>query len=63
MLYAIISIVLTVIVYRLGVMDGQKINKGKNISLIPLEKKKEIEIDRFQKGIKNILNYNTEVNN
>lgn len=63
MIYVIISIILTVIVYRLGVLDGQKTTKGEKISLIPARKKKEIEVDKFQKGIKNILNYNMEVNN
>ncbi|MBO7208364.1 MAG: hypothetical protein J6V58_01355 [Clostridia bacterium] len=63
MLYVIISIILTIIVYRLGVMDGQKRYKGEKISLIPNAKNNEIEVDKFQKGIKNILNYNTGVNN
>ena len=63
MLYVIFAIALTIIVYRLGVLDGQKTCRGEKISLMPVKKKKEIEIDKFQKGIKNILNYNTEVNN
>ena len=62
MIYIIIAIILSVVIYRIGVIDGQRLSKGEKIKFVPKKAKVDTEKEKLQNGIKNILGYGLEVN-
>ena len=59
----LLTAVLAVAIYRLGLCDGQRISKGERLKGTITVTKKEVkeEDEKIKRGIKNILDYGMEV--
>ncbi|MCK9479003.1 MAG: hypothetical protein M0R40_05820 [Firmicutes bacterium] len=57
MLYFLMIAILTVLIYRLGLKDGQTTAKGGKITAIPMGAFKQHKENSVEKGLKNIISY------
>lgn len=54
----IVSAAAAILIYRLGVWDGQSVSRGEKIAVPNIKVKKDKnESEKLQRGIKNILDY------
>ncbi len=59
-IFFIIMAILSVLIYRQGLKDGQMVSKGEQIKTapkIPLKTKESAEQKRIIKGLRNIISY------
>lgn len=62
-LVILITAILSVAIYRLGLCDGQRVAKGEKLKNTLTVTKKQVkeEDEKIKRGIKNILDYGMEV--